>query len=123
MSMPRPVPGGCPSTCRPSERIWFRSLPTAFTGPKAWVCSTVSAEFVEGQGLLLMIDTRGIAVAAGTSCVSKALKVSPVLSAIGLDHALGQVAILLTLGQDNTDADLDYALATIPQVVATLRDM
>ena len=70
-----------------------------------------------------MLDTRGIAVAAGTSCVSKALKVSPVLSAIGLDHALGQVAILLTLGQDNTDADLDYALATIPQVVATLRDM
>jgi cysteine desulfurase len=83
----------------------------------------LSAEFVEGEGLLLMLDMRGIAVASGTSCVSKALKVSHVLSAIGLDHALGQAAILLTLGKDNTDADIDYVLETLPQVVAKLRGM
>ena len=83
----------------------------------------LSAEFVEGEGLLLMLDTRGIAVAAGTNCVSKAMKVSHVLRAIGLDHALGQAAILLSLGRDNTDADIDYALETIPQVVSTLRGM
>jgi cysteine desulfurase len=83
----------------------------------------LSAEFVEGEGLLLMLDTRGIAVAAGTNCVSKVMKVSHVLRAIGLDHALGQAAILLSLGRDNTDADIDYALETIPQVVSTLRGM
>jgi len=83
----------------------------------------VSVEFVEGEGLLLMLDTRGIAVASGTSCVSKSLKVSHVLSAIGLDHALGQSAILLTLGKDNTDADIDYVLETLPQVVSKLRGM
>lgn len=83
----------------------------------------LSAEFVEGEGLLLMLDARGIAVASGTSCVSKALKVSHVLSAIGLDHSLGQAAILLTLGKDNTDAEIDYVLETLPQVVSKLRGM
>jgi len=83
----------------------------------------LSAEFVEGEGLLLMLDARGIAVASGTSCVSKSLKVSHVLSAIGLDHSLGQAAILLTLGKDNTDADIDYVLETVPQVVSKLRGM
>ncbi len=83
----------------------------------------ISVEFVEGEGLLLMLDARGIAVASGTSCVSKSLKVSHVLSAIGLDHALGQAAILLTLGKDNTDAEIDYVLETLPQVVNKLRGM
>jgi cysteine desulfurase len=83
----------------------------------------ISAEFVEGEGLLLMLDARGIAVASGTSCVSKSLKVSHVLSAIGLDHALGQAAILLSPGQDTTDVEIDYVLETLPQVVSKLRGM
>ena len=93
-------------------------------GPKR-ICANlnISAEFVEGEGLLLMLDARGIAVASGTSCVSKSLKVSHVLGAIGLDQGLGQAAIMLTLGQDNTDADIDYVLETLPQVVSKLRDM
>jgi cysteine desulfurase len=83
----------------------------------------LSVEFVEGEGLLLMLDARGIAVASGTSCVSKSLKVSHVLTAIGLDHSLGQAAILLTLGKDNTDADIDQVLEALPQVVGKLRGM
>ena len=83
----------------------------------------LSAEFVEGEGLLLMLDARGIAVASGTSCVSKSLKVSHVLSAIGLEQGLGQAANMLSLGKDNTDAEIDYVLETLPQVVARLRGM
>ena len=83
----------------------------------------LSAEFVEGEGLLLMLDARGIAVASGTSCVSKSLKMSHVLSAMGLDQGLGQAAIMLSLGQDNTDADIDYVLETLPSVVSKLRGM
>ena len=83
----------------------------------------LSAEFVEGEGLLLMLDARGIAVASGTSCVSKSLKMSHVLSAMGLDQGLGQAAIMLSLGQDNTDADIDYVVETLPSVVSKLRGM
>jgi cysteine desulfurase len=82
-----------------------------------------STEFVEGEGLLLMLDTRGIAVASGTSCVSKSLKMSHVLSGIGLDQTLGLGAILMTLGQDNTRDDIEYVLETFPAVVTKLRAM
>ena len=71
----------------------------------------------------MLFRSRGIAVASGTSCVSKSLKVSHVLSAIGLDHALGQAAILLTPGKDTTDVEIDYVLETLPQVVSKLRGM
>ena len=60
---------------------------------------------------------------SATSCVSKALKVSHVLSAIGLEHSLGQANIILSLGKDNTDEDVDYFLATFPKIIARLRDM
>ena len=83
----------------------------------------LSFEFVEGEGLLLMLDAQGIAVASGTSCVSKALKVSPVLAAIGLDHGLALGSILLTLGASNTEEEMESVLATLPKVVSKLRGM
>jgi cysteine desulfurase len=117
---------------RLQERLWeglkakvpYLRLNGPEPGPRRLATNlNLSVEFVEGEGLLLMLDARGIAVASGTSCVSKSLKVSHVLSAIGLDHSLGQAAILLTLGQDNTDTDIDYVLETLPQVVSKLRGM
>lgn len=83
----------------------------------------VSIEFVEGEGVMLLCDVHGIAIASGTSCVSKAIKISPVLGAIGLDHALAQGAVILSLGKDNTDEDIDYVLETLPGIVTKLRDM
>lgn len=82
-----------------------------------------STEFVEGEGLALLCDTQGIAVASGAACVSKALKGSPVLAAIGLEHSLAQANILLSLGRDNTEADIAYFLETFPKLVAKLRGM
>ena len=128
----RELPERVAHTARLQQRLWeglraripYLRLNGPEPGPRRLSTNlNLSAEFVEGEGLLLMLDTRGIAVAAGTSCVSKALKVSPVLQAIGLNHALGQAAILLSLGRDQTDADIDYVLETVPQVVSTLRDM
>ena len=57
----------------------------------------ISTEFVEGEGLALSLDMKGIVVASGPSCISKALKIPPVLTAIGLDHALAQGNIILFL--------------------------
>jgi len=128
----RELPQRVAHVARLQKRLWEglkTSIPyLKLNGPEPGSCRiptnlNLSAEFVEGEGLLLMLDTRGIAVTAGTSCVSKALKVSPVLTAIGLDHSLGQAAILLTLGRDNTEADIDYVLETLPQVVNRLRGM
>ena len=83
----------------------------------------VSTEFTEGEGQLLLCDMHGIAVASGTSCVSKSLKISHVLSAIGLDHALAQGSIILSLGQDNTEEEIDYVVETFAKIVTKLRGL
>lgn len=128
----RELPARMAQVARLQRRLWdglkakisYLKLNGPEPGPgRVGTNLNLSVEFIEGEGLLLMLDARGIAVASGTSCVSKSLKVSHVLSAIGLDHSLGQAAILLTLGKDNTDADIDYVLETLPQVVSKLRGM
>ena len=77
----------------------------------------ISIEFVEGEGLVLMADTRGVAFTSGTACLSKAIKVSPVLGAIGVEHALALGAIIMSLGKDNTEEEADYVLEVLPKLV------
>jgi cysteine desulfurase len=83
----------------------------------------ISVEFVEGEGMFLFLDQKGIYVSSGSACASKALKMSHVLTAIKVDTAVGQGSILLTLSKYNTDADIDYLLAEFPPIVAKLREM
>ncbi len=83
----------------------------------------LSTEFIEGEGQLLLCDMSGIAVASGSSCVSKSLKISHVLAAIGLDHALAQGNIIISLGKDNTEEDIDYVIETFAKIVEKLRIM
>jgi cysteine desulfurase len=83
----------------------------------------ISTEFIEGEGQLLLCDLNGIAVASGSSCVSKSLKISHVLAAIGLDHALAQGNIIMTLGKDTTIEDVDYVVQTFARIVEKLRGM
>jgi cysteine desulfurase len=80
-----------------------------------------SSEFIEGESQLLLCDMRGIAVASGSSCVSKSRTGSHVLAAIGLDPALARGNIVMSLGQDNTEEDVDYVIGTFPEIVAKLR--
>ena len=70
-----------------------------------------------------MCDLNGIAVASGSSCVSKSLKISHVLGAIGLDHALAQGNIIMTLGEANTVEDIDYTVETFAKIATKLRGM
>jgi cysteine desulfurase len=83
----------------------------------------ISVEGTEGEGQLLLCDTRGIAVASGTGCVSKSLKASHVLEGIGLEPALAVAAVIFSLGKDNSDEDIDYVLEVYPKIVAKLRAM
>ena len=83
----------------------------------------ISTEFIEGEGQLLRCDISGIEVSSGSSCVSKSLKISHVLAAIGLDHALAQGNLILSLGQDNTEADIEYVIDNFAKIVQQLRAM
>ena len=83
----------------------------------------ISIEFVEGEGLALMLDAKGIAVAAGAACVTKAMRIPPILAAIGLPETLAKGNILLTFGKDNHEGELDYLIETFAKAVSTLREM
>lgn len=83
----------------------------------------VSVEFVEGEGLLLSLNFAGIGVASGSSCTSRALKISHVLAAMGMDHAVAQGSLLFSLGRENTVEDVDYVLGQFPPIVERLRAM
>jgi cysteine desulfurase len=83
----------------------------------------ISTEFIEGESQVLLCDMNGIAVAGATGCVSKSLKISHVLSAIGLSHALAQSAIIMSPGKDNTEEDIDYVIETFAKIAGKLRGM
>jgi len=80
-------------------------------------------EFIEGEAMLMLLNSKGIAVSSGSACTSRALKASHVLIAMGLSHEIAQGSILFTLGINNTDEDIDYVLGTMPPIVDRLRQM
>ncbi len=80
-------------------------------------------EFIEGEAMLMMLNIQGIAVSSGSACTSKALKASHVLIAMGLPHEIAQGSLLLTLGPDTSEADIDYVLEKLPPIVNRLRQM
>jgi cysteine desulfurase len=119
-------------TAELQERLWsgiHAKIPhVTLNGPEpgARRVSTnlnVSFEFLEGEAILLRLDMLGIAVASGTSCMSKSLRISPVLAAIGLEHSLAQGSIIFSLGKDNTEDEIDRVLETCAAAVAKLREM
>ncbi|MAH39050.1 MAG: cysteine desulfurase NifS [Dehalococcoidales bacterium] len=80
-------------------------------------------EFIEGESMLMLLDSQGVAVTSGSACTSRALKASHVLIAMGIPHALAQSSVLFTLGIDNTSEDIDYVLEVLPPIVDKLRQM
>jgi len=80
-------------------------------------------EFIEGESMLMLLNSQGIAVSSGSSCTSRALKASHVLLAMGLSHEVAQGSILFTLGIDNNPEDIDYVLEVMPPIVDRLRQM
>src|SRR6185436_16847573 len=126
----REMPQRIAHTARLQKRLWeglktkvpYIKLNGPEPGPKRISTNlNISTEFIEGEGQLLLCDMNGIAVASGSSCVSKSLKISHVLAAIGLDHALAQGNLIMTLGKDNTDEDVDYTIETFAKIVTKLR--
>ena len=80
-------------------------------------------EFIEGESMLMLLNSQGVAVSSGSACTSRALKASHVLIAMGLPHEMAQGSLLFSLGKDNTEKDIDYVLQVMPPIVDRLRQM
>jgi len=79
--------------------------------------------FIEGESMLLMLDMKGVGASSGSACTSGSLDPSHVLLAIGLPHETAHGSLRVTFGVENTDADVDYLLETLPPIIQRLRDM
>ncbi len=78
-------------------------------------------EGIEGESLLLLLDDKGVCASSGSACTSGSLDPSHVLLAIGRVHDVAHGSLRLTLGEDATEADIDYMIAAVKDVVEHLR--
>mgnify|MGYP000927000548 FL=1 len=78
---------------------------------------------IEGETLLLDLDSKGISASTGSACSSESLDPSHVLLALGLSHEMAHGSLRLTLGRETTDEDVDYVLDVLPKIVARRREM
>jgi len=83
----------------------------------------ISFEFIEGESMLLLLDDEGICASTGSACTSGSLEPSHVLLATGLPVEISHGSLRLTLGDMNTEQDVDFVLEVLPKVVSRLRDM
>ncbi|MDD1695974.1 MAG: cysteine desulfurase NifS [Methanoregula sp.] len=83
----------------------------------------VSFEFIEGESMLLWLDDDGIFASTGSACTSGSLEPSHVLLATGLPVEISHGSLRLTLGDANTEQDVDFVLDVLPKVVTKLRNM
>lgn len=72
----------------------------------------------DGEGLLMSLDRHGIAVSSGSACSSGRGEPSHVLLAMGIDPAVAQGAVRVSLGRDNTEADVDTLVATLQELTS-----
>lgn len=85
--------------------------------------ANISFEFIEGEGMLLRLDMKGIAASSGSACTSGSLDPSHVLLAIGLKHEQAHGSLRTTFGEENTMEDVDYIVDSLKEIVALLRSM
>ena len=83
----------------------------------------ISFSYIEGESLLLLLDSLGIAASSGSACTSGSLDPSHVLMAIGLPHETAHGSLRMTLDRENTEEEVDFILEKLPAIVQKLRDM
>jgi len=80
-------------------------------------------KYIEGESILLMLDSLGICASSGSACTSGSLEPSHVLLALGLPHEIAHGSLRLTLSKENTKDEIDYVLSVLPDIVKKLRSM
>lgn len=80
-------------------------------------------QFIEGEGMLILLDQAGICASSGSACTSGSLDPSHVLLAIGLPHEIAHGSLRLTLSKDTTIEEIDYTVEKLAEIIERLRGM
>ncbi len=85
--------------------------------------ANISFQFIEGEGMLLRLDMKGISASSGSACTSGSLDPSHVLLAIGLRHEEAHGSLRVTFDESNTKEQADYIAESLKEIVELLRNM
>jgi cysteine desulfurase len=91
--------------------------------PRVPTTSNIHFDFIEGEALVIALDLKGLAVSTGAACSSGAIEPSHVLTAMSLPAELARASLRFSLGKQNTNEDIDYALSVLPETVGRLREL
>ena len=89
--------------------------------PRVPNTTNIHFDHIEGESLVIALDLKQLAVSTGAACSSGAIEPSHVLVAMGLGPDQARASIRFSLGKQSTEADIDFALALVPECVARLR--
>jgi len=95
----------------------------AETAPRLPNTSNIMVDFAEGEGLVISLDLKGVAVSTGSACSSGSLEPSHVLTAIGKTPDEAHGSLRFSLNAMNTVEDVDYVLGVLPGIVDRLREL
>jgi cysteine desulfurase len=95
----------------------------AENAPRLPNTSNIMVDFAEGEGLVISLDLKGVAVSTGSACSSGSLEPSHVLTAIGKTPDEAHGSLRFSLNAMNTTEDVDYVLEVLPGIVERLREL
>ncbi len=84
---------------------------------------SIAMEFVEGEGILLLLSEKGICASSGSACTSGSLEPSHVLRAMGVPFTCAHGSIRFSLSRFTTDAEVDAVIRELPPIITRLRQM
>jgi len=85
--------------------------------------TNISFEYIEGESILLLLDTHGICASSGSACTSGSLEPSHVLRAMGVPFTAAHGSIRFSLSRYNTEEEVDYTIEKLPGIVNRLRQL
>jgi cysteine desulfurase len=85
--------------------------------------ASIAFEYVEGEGILLLLNKQGIAASSGSACTSGSLDPSHVMRAMGIPYTAAHGTIRFSLSRYNTEEEVDRVIAAVPPIIAQLRKL
>jgi len=91
--------------------------------PRVPNTTNIYFDYIEGESLVIALDLKGLAVSTGAACSSGAIEPSHVLTAMGLRPDRARASLRFSLGKQNSEQDVEFALSLLPEVVGRLREL
>jgi len=85
--------------------------------------ANIRYSYIEGEALIMSLDSEGIQVSSGSACAAKTLEPSHTLLACGLKHEEAHGSLVFTLGKNNNRQQVEYVVEKLPGIVKRLRAM